>query len=145
MRWKTTPKSWYLVVGLSKILAPGNDDVCLIDSQQDEILSIPNKTRFCRKDGFWIIESTSGETSLSAERSTTDHRPSQTSFNKFLPTFVAAWRLSAVNGMAVSLKSNISEAWNDYSQKNRNSCPSQVTLMRISEFYEWCDDKGYRA
>ena len=46
------------------------------------VSSIPNKMRFCRKDGFWIIESTSGDTSLSAERSTTDHRPSQTSFNE---------------------------------------------------------------
>jgi len=105
------------VVGLSKILAPGNDDVGIINSQQDEILSkglvpdnrvdIGGDQSFCRKK---------------------DNRPpTLTNFlQQVSAALVAAWRLSAVNETPVSPKSDISEAWNYQSQEIEAFAPARL-------------------
>ena len=36
--------------------------------------------------------------------------------------------------------------WNMWGKvKSLSFCPSQVTHMCVSQFYEWCHDKHYRA
>jgi len=66
--------------------------------------------------------------------------------------------LQQVSAHACSSLETFSSQWNSSQSKiqylrslelsksgRRSFCPSQVTYMCISKFYEWCDNKGYRA